>query len=80
MHGKYAISKLLHVGGTCKVVFVVTLDTTEAGGWITPGDNATMRLILDAAPELENVSGSLQIFVPRNKSIRFQIRKDLQRQ
>ena len=31
---------------------MVELDTTEAGGWIRPGDNATMKVILDAAPEI----------------------------
>ena len=47
-----AISKLLHEGGTCKIVFVVQLRTAEAGGWIKLEDTATMRLILDAAPEI----------------------------
>lgn len=47
-----AITKLLHLGGTCKIVFVVKLWTTVAGGWIEPIDYATMRVILDAAPEI----------------------------
>ena len=47
-----AISRLLHEGGTCKIVFVVELNIAEAGGWIEGEDNATMRLILDAAPEI----------------------------
>ena len=52
-----AISNLLHLGGTCKVIFVVDLYSTDAGGWISPYDNAGMRLILEAAPEIKNNFG-----------------------
>ena len=47
-----AISMLLKDGGRCKVLFIVNVWKTSAGGWITREDNATMRLILDAAPEI----------------------------
>ena len=43
-----AISQVLKEGGLCKVFFVVT----EESGRIRPQDAATMRLVLDAAPEI----------------------------
>jgi len=55
MHNKeaaVAISKLLKDGGICKVVFVVNVWETDCGGWTKPEDNATMRLILEATPEI----------------------------
>ena len=43
-----AISQVLKEGGLCKVFFVVT----EEAGRVRPQDAATMRLVLDAAPEI----------------------------
>jgi len=48
-----AISKLLKQGGICKIFFVVT----EEAGRIRPQDTATMKVILDAAPEIGNRYG-----------------------
>ena len=48
-----AISQVLKEGGICKVIFVVT----EEAGRVRPQDAATMRLVLDAAPEIGNTFG-----------------------
>lgn len=50
-----AISKLLKKGGRCKIFFVVT----EEGGRIRQEDKTTMRLILDAAPQIGTKFGIL---------------------
>lgn len=52
-----AISKLLKEGGSCKILFVVNVDITSCGGWITSTDSPIMRLILEAAPEIGNRYG-----------------------
>ena len=48
-----AISKVLKEGGPCQIIFVVT----EEAGRVRPQDAATMRLVLDAAPEISNSFG-----------------------
>merc|ERR1719167_1603989 len=48
-----AISTLLKEGGKCKIFFMVTLES----GRIRPDDTATIRLILDAAPEIKTNFG-----------------------
>ena len=52
-----ATSNLLKEGGVCKLLFVVNVLSTNYGAWIAPEDNATMRLILEAAPEIGNRFG-----------------------
>ena len=52
-----AISNFLKEGGCCKILFVVTVRDSRAGGWIRYGDNANMRLILEAAPEIGSSFG-----------------------
>ena len=53
----HAISKLLKEGGFCKLLFVVNVRNSDIGGWIECEDSATMRLILEAAPEIGNRYG-----------------------
>jgi len=48
-----AISKVLKEGGPSQIIFVVT----EESGRVRPQDAATMRLVLDAAPEIGNLFG-----------------------
>ena len=48
-----AISKVLKMGGPCQIIFVVT----EEAGRVRPQDAATMRIVLDAAPEIGNMFG-----------------------
>ena len=48
-----AISKVLKEGGPSQVIFVVT----EEAGRVRPQDVATMRVVLDAAPEISNSFG-----------------------
>ena len=48
-----AISKVLKEGGPSQIIFVVT----EEAGRVRPQDAATMRLVLDAAPEISNSFG-----------------------
>ena len=54
-----AISNFLKEGGCCKILFVVSVPQsfTGAGGWIGSWDNANMRLILEAAPEIGSSFG-----------------------
>ena len=48
-----AISKVLKEGGPSQIIFVVT----EEAGRVRPQDAATMRLVLDAAPEIGSSFG-----------------------
>jgi len=48
-----AISKVLKQGGRCKILFVMTQESMR----VRPADSATMKVVLDAAPEIQSNFG-----------------------